>query len=214
MNIFGVLQMGQPVTVPLCGSSLAMAAAGQGSLAAVGNLVGAMTGAKTDVTCVGDQDAMSTQIAGKRISDGEYGGVGYALVNLAPDRCPDWVKAAGACILSVAVHDGGLAGVAFATGGTDWEKTVLKNLGAKFKGAKTKPPTPTKCQNGASARYGLITETGRKYTWVHDDYTAFYWSTGGAGSTCEQGDVLILTRKFLGQIQEAEDKHEAAQPQL
>jgi hypothetical protein len=141
-------------------------------------------------------------------------GVELVMVRLGVEGCPDWVRAAGACALSVTTKDGLVTGVAFLSGGADLADGIEQGLTAKY-GTPSAPRAQAMCQSLPNPGRRPITGKGFIRRWETKGLIVRYYSM--AGPSCTQGRVSVQTQALhdsliqTGQINEI---NETSQPKM
>ena len=195
LSVFGI-PLGAPLQLPPCGDDTGS------NLSAL--LTGVGRGAAQ--TCVGTSggDMAAGIVAHAMAASGVKQPAGRKLltVMLAANKCPDWVKAGGSCTLFVTTQDGIVGSIAFQTGTSSIEASILGKLREKFR-ASPAPNGTFQCSN----RYGAVAEE-KSYLW---DIPGVYATYQALGPDCVHGKVEMQAASFrrLAGAQQAE--HEASE---
>ena len=180
LNVFGV-QLYQSLNLPACGAGVVDV----GDVHAYDD-TSKKTPAVVSATCM--QTGATAQPIAQRFAKLHDVALPqklkFALVRLAPDRCPSWVG--GTCTLGVATQGGIVVGLSFFTR-PGQDRAVEQTITTKYGNGPNARDAAT-CDAGTASQSGSKHD-GVNRTWTLNDLTVRYRPLSGL--TCDQGRVLV-----------------------
>jgi hypothetical protein len=199
------LTLGDPLRVPVCKDDAARDTEVLQSLTSPG-----ATPRQSNTTCRFAPQAMNgnARLFAQRLanvtSDPLPTGVDFSLVSLASQRCPDWVNAAGSCVVGVTTKDGAIIGVSYLAGDDTRQDGIEKSLSETYAVAP-RAQAAAPCQD---PKAGARASTNR--FWDGSGLRVSYFPTGGL--SCRQGRVLVETDTMRQLLATPADKQARAKP--
>jgi hypothetical protein len=202
--VFG-LPLGDQLRVPVCKDDAARDTEVLQSLTSPG-----ATPRQSSTTCRFAPQAMngSARLFAQRLanvtSDPLPAGVDFSLVSLASQRCPDWVNAAGSCVVGVTTKDGAIIGVSYLAGDDTRQSSIEKSLSETY-AVTPRAQAAAACQD---PKAGARASTNR--FWDGSGLRVSYFPTGGL--SCRQGRVLVETDTMRQLLAAPGEKQARAKP--
>ncbi len=192
-TVFGI-PLGEPLSLPPCG----------GSVDGMSLLTGIGSGAAK--TCAGDVTGdlagallhgLARSIAGSNVPEAtKYWR--QTSIRLADDKCPDWVKVSGMCLVFATLEGGVVISAFVSTGDERLEDTIEGKLTAKYH-KKPERPSATSCTSYGRKREADVREWN--LPGLHVTYEAIQ-------EDCVHGQITVETDTARAAFLKARREHE------